>query len=233
LRARRRRDALFCPLCKAEYRPGYRRCADCDIDLVDELPPAQGKELAQPTGLNDPRTIWIGNSETDCVSECETLKEAGIPYEVSQLVKDRSQRMQVTWRYELAVSREDEPRAKELLELAETVVEESSENTQEDENQTLLEYPEHFDDDFDLDEARRRRLYLKAFNPEDACDEIWQVPPGESSAIESSLKENYIRMRAETQPDGSRKLFVLPEDATVAREIVREIAGDSPYPDAS
>jgi hypothetical protein len=224
---------VFCPVCKAEYRPGYRRCADCDIDLVDELPPAQGKELAQPTALNDPRTIWIGDSETDCVSQCQLLKEASIPYEVSQLVKDRSQRMQVTWRYELAVSHEDEPRAKELLQLPETVVEQSSETTEEDENQTLLEYPEHFDDDFDLDEARRRRLYLKGFDPEDACVEVWQEPRGESCAVASSLKENYIRMRSEPQPDGSRKLFVLPEDAVVAREIVREIAGDSPFPDAS
>jgi hypothetical protein len=224
---------VFCPLCKAEYRPGFSRCADCDIDLVDELPLAQGKELTQPTGLNNPRTIWIGDSETDCVSQCQPLKDAGIPYEVSQLVKDRSQRMQVTWRYELAVSHEDEGRAKELLQLPETVAEWNSETTEEDENQALLEYPEHFDDDFDLDEARRRRLYLKAFDPEDACDEIWQAPPGESSAIESSLKENYIRMRAEPQPDGSRKLFVLPEDAAAAREIVREIEGDSPYPEVS
>jgi hypothetical protein len=153
---------LFCPLCKAEYHPGYRPCADCDIDLVDEL---QGKELAQPTGLNDPRTIWIGDSETDCVSQCQPLKEADIRYEVSQLVKDRRQGMQVISRYELAVSPEDEPRAKELLQLPETpetVVEQSSETTEADENQTLLEYPEHFDDNFDLDEARRRRLYLKA-----------------------------------------------------------------------
>ena len=224
---------MFCPLCKAEYRSGYRRCADCDIDLVDEPPPAQGEELAQRTPLTDPRTIWIGDSETDCVSQCQPLKEAGIPYAVSQLVKDRRQGMQVIWRYELAVSFEDEQRAKELLQLPETVVDWSSETTEEEENQDLLENPEHFDDDFDLDEARRRRLYLKAFDPEDACIEIWQVPPGESSAIVSSLKENYIRMRTEPQPDGARKLFVLPEDAAVAREIVREIAGDSPYPEAS
>jgi len=85
----------------------------------------------------------------------------------------------------------------------------------------------------DLDEARRRRLYLKAFDPEDACVEVWQVPPGESSAVASSLKENYIRMRSEPQPDGSGKLFVLPEDAAAAREIVREIIGDSPYPETS
>lgn len=224
---------MFCPVCKAEYRPGYRRCADCDIDLVDELPPAQGKEIAQPSGLNDPRTIWIGDSETDCVEQCQPLKEAGIPYRISQLVKDRGRRMQVNWKYELAVSQEDEARAKELLQLPETVVEWNSETADEDEDQALLEYPEQFDSDFDLDEARRRRLYLKAFDPEDACVEVWQESPGESSAVATSLKENYIRMRVEPQPDGSRKLFVLREDAAVAREIVREIEGDSPYPEAS
>jgi len=219
---------LFCPQCKAEYRPGYRRCADCDIDLVDELPPTQGEESAQTTQLNDPRTIWVGDSESDCVEQCQPFKEAGIPYEVSQIVKDRRQRMEVIWKYELAVSHEDESRAKELLQLPETVADWSSETTEEEGNQTLLEYPEHFDDNFDLDEARRRRLYLKAFDPEEACDEILQIPPGESSAIETSLKENYIRMRAEPQPDGSRKLFVLPEDAAIAREIVREIAEGAP-----
>ncbi|MGC1415448.1 MAG: hypothetical protein WA817_09215 [Candidatus Acidiferrum sp.] len=201
--------------------------------MVDELPPAQGKEFAQSTGLNDLRTIWIGDSETDCVSQCRPLKEAGIPYQVSRTVKDRRQHMQVIWRYQLVVSREDEQRARELLQLPETVVEWNSDTTEEDGNQALLEYPEHFDSDLDLDEARRRRLYLKAFDPEDACVEVWQEPLGDSCAIASSLKENYIRMHAEAQPDGSRKLFVLPEDAAAAHEIVREIVGDSPFPAAS
>ena len=30
---------MFCPKCKAEYREGFFRCTDCDIDLVLELPP--------------------------------------------------------------------------------------------------------------------------------------------------------------------------------------------------
>ncbi len=30
---------MFCPKCKAEYREGFSRCADCDVDLVPELPP--------------------------------------------------------------------------------------------------------------------------------------------------------------------------------------------------
>jgi hypothetical protein len=29
---------MFCPECKAEYRPGFTRCSDCDVDLVEELP---------------------------------------------------------------------------------------------------------------------------------------------------------------------------------------------------
>jgi hypothetical protein len=28
----------FCPQCREEYRPGFARCADCDVDLVDALP---------------------------------------------------------------------------------------------------------------------------------------------------------------------------------------------------
>jgi hypothetical protein len=29
----------FCPRCRAEYRPGFSRCADCEVDLVAERPP--------------------------------------------------------------------------------------------------------------------------------------------------------------------------------------------------
>jgi len=29
---------MFCPNCKAEYRPGFTECSDCDVSLVYELP---------------------------------------------------------------------------------------------------------------------------------------------------------------------------------------------------
>jgi hypothetical protein len=30
---------MFCPKCKAEYREGFYVCADCNVDLVEEVPP--------------------------------------------------------------------------------------------------------------------------------------------------------------------------------------------------
>jgi hypothetical protein len=221
---------MFCPECKAEYRPGFTHCVDCDLDLVDALPPAQEDNSARPSPLHDPRIIWIGDSESDCVALCQLLKKSDIPYDVAQQVKEERGRMEVAWRYELGVSAADEERAKDLLQLPEKVVEWNSETpAEEDENQALLEYPEGIGSD--ADEPRRRRDYLKAFYPEDAAVEIWQAGPEGDSGVQAALQENYIRVRVAPQSDGSRKLFVLPEDEAAAREIVREIAGDSPYPD--
>ena len=30
---------MFCPVCRAEYREGFRECSDCDVDLVEKLGP--------------------------------------------------------------------------------------------------------------------------------------------------------------------------------------------------
>jgi hypothetical protein len=36
---------MFCPKCRAEYREGFRTCADCNIELVDELAPEPEPEF--------------------------------------------------------------------------------------------------------------------------------------------------------------------------------------------
>jgi hypothetical protein len=30
---------VFCPVCGDEYRPGFSRCSDCDVELTENPPP--------------------------------------------------------------------------------------------------------------------------------------------------------------------------------------------------
>lgn len=39
---------MFCPECKAEYRSGFTRCSDCDVELIDSLEePAQRRDQSE------------------------------------------------------------------------------------------------------------------------------------------------------------------------------------------
>jgi hypothetical protein len=40
---------MFCPKCRAEYRPGFTECADCKIPLVPVLPPEPKPEYVEYT----------------------------------------------------------------------------------------------------------------------------------------------------------------------------------------
>lgn len=35
---------MYCPRCRVEYRPGFARCSDCEVDLVEELAPLNPPE---------------------------------------------------------------------------------------------------------------------------------------------------------------------------------------------
>lgn len=43
---------IFCPNCKAEYREGFTRCADCEVDLVDKLPEEKNDEFEIDPDIN-------------------------------------------------------------------------------------------------------------------------------------------------------------------------------------
>jgi hypothetical protein len=76
---------MFCPQCYAEYRRGFARCADCDIDLVDEMPKTA---LTAPAPLPEPGdseedpfvSFWRGDDARIHAELCELLAENHIPY---------------------------------------------------------------------------------------------------------------------------------------------------------
>jgi len=47
---------MFCPECRAEYRPGFTRCADCDLALVRVIPESDNR-VRKPK--RDPATLKL------------------------------------------------------------------------------------------------------------------------------------------------------------------------------
>jgi hypothetical protein len=222
---------MFCPQCKAEYRQGFTRCADCDVDLVYALeasgvPETDARKLsAQVEGL---RVIWKGHDESECVSLCRDLMKKDIPYKVAQIREERVQ-MRVVWRYEIGVLDADYEQAKELLAIegafgdgGESAEQALSEEEEPDDAQSLPP------DDSPPDKEIRNDAYFEPWYPEDAIVEIWSQDGEDISAgIQAALKENLIHCRVDLH-NGVHKVFVLPEDAERSGQIVCEIIEGGP-----
>ena len=73
---------MICPQCKVEYRPGFTRCADCDVPLVWETHYAEapGGAPAEPGDPNeDPFcSFWKGENERSIARIMQVLDGAGV-----------------------------------------------------------------------------------------------------------------------------------------------------------
>ena len=70
---------MYCPECRSEYREGFSQCADCEVALVETLPPLESTphpdlHLVTVLEIGDPSLLAIAES---------LLQEQGIPYSKS------------------------------------------------------------------------------------------------------------------------------------------------------
>jgi hypothetical protein len=208
---------VYCPECRAEYRPGFTHCSDCDAALVEKLP----EEESSP---DDALTLlWECADQSECVGVCRDLTNAGIPYKVDQIPYERTAKMQMQWHYRILISPNDLDRAKDLLGIdAPQHTIPSSDADDEGVFDPSVELPDTSGSS--ISEPRRRDTYLDPWYPEDAIVEVWSQDGDDlSSAIELSLDANRIHCRCDSDKPVAKKIFVRPEDESLAREIVREI----------
>jgi hypothetical protein len=75
---------MFCPVCHAEYRDGFTRCSDCDVDLVRQLagpafvPKADRDRQEEEDTM---QVLWSGVDPRVQNRITEALGEAGIEYD--------------------------------------------------------------------------------------------------------------------------------------------------------
>jgi hypothetical protein len=58
---------MFCPICKAEYMPGFTKCADCAVDLVDKL-------IEEPVNKGDADKEFIEMLRTNSLTDIAQIK---------------------------------------------------------------------------------------------------------------------------------------------------------------
>ena len=231
---------MICPKCKVEYRRGFTRCVDCDVELV----PEPSTEPSDMVGQGY-RVLWRCLDQQECVSTCYQLQDLGIPYKVADTAASLGKDMGVTRRYEIFVSHTDYKRAKAGLniedDLPETLSEAEWQKLEEPADPEEIYVPEGFElreielGDSDgkeslTDTPERRDAYFRYWYPEDATVQVWS---GEgyadiSGALEMALKENLIHCRVDGDGDKEKVVFVMPDDESRAREIVREIVEGTP-----
>jgi hypothetical protein len=245
---------MYCPQCKAEYRPGFARCSDCDVDLVDQLPEAA-------VGADDDPfcSFWKGDDPRIYAEICELLNEEGIPQKTIRR-EDHLFNLNTKSAFEIGIpfsqfdkaeaaikdvygTAEEQQDADRLLPYSEGYAPAVSGTfawrpllkgfaraafSQVDEpEQVEAVVPEKPTAD-EKSEELRSDWDPTDWNSEDATTPVWssgQSYPGE--IIEMALRENQIHARREIA-EGQNAILVLPEDEMRARQIVKEILEGAP-----
>jgi hypothetical protein len=209
---------MICPVCKAEYRQGFTRCSDCDVDLVYALP----EVLHVPEEPDEKlHSLWAGADTRICAEHCAKLREAAIPFKIIRR-EDRLFNINNYPDIEIAVPPSLYEKAKEMIGSEDVV-----EPMQEAEIQAAMELPAEEDAAATTDVADN--WDPENWCPEDATVEVWSESTQRLTwMIESSFRENHIHSRTDTLEEGACKIFVLPEADLRAREIIREITQAAP-----
>ena len=105
---------MYCPRCKAEYRPGFTRCNECDLPLVYRLPvvPKQISEMDLELVV-----IRTYNNKLDADVARMTLEAAGIESMLRSEGVSVIRSFPIAREIELLVTSEDAHDADQILSL--------------------------------------------------------------------------------------------------------------------
>lgn len=214
---------MFCPVCKAEYRPGFTHCRDCDVDLVNSLEGVPTNAVA-PEQLNEPTLLWTGTSGEAQAALCTALKTVKIPCLQKEtdvgIIPGLARPV-----YAVLVRQRDLDGAKLVLE---RVAEHFEPDDSDADPDGAPASPQEFADaEVDGGDSSVPDDIPENFHPEDATEKIWSGDAEMAETVRICLRENGIGCVVEERDD-ARAVLVTPEAESRAKEIVNEILRGAP-----
>ncbi len=214
--------SMFCPVCTAEYRPGFMRCSDCDVDLVEALPADSDAEAELPAAdLTSPELLWAGIDAGAFARVTGALETADIPF------NDQSPGWRLLYSsmrhpFEIWVQKKDHDAAEKILkeQLGHGAGETGSATGGAEASPELAEPIGEWAAPDDL---------LENLDPEDATVEVWSgQQQGMAQILKDCLRENGIGCIVDRADGQTPRVLVPPESGARAREIVREVIDGEP-----
>ncbi len=249
---------MFCPVCKAEYRPGFTRCSDCDVNLVESLSAqgpagAEAEEVQDSAALDSPKLLWSGIDGGAFARITAALEEADVPFNDE---KPDLRLIYASMRHPLQIwiQRRDREAARRVLEevLGTCADDETSSALDEAasgpgdsarepvKGQTptgVILRPEESKDLSRNPSGQRWEEpagaasddLLEDFDPDEATVEVWSGDTeGMAQMLKDCLRENGIGCSVDGDPTDKQRLLARPENEARAREIVREVVEGVP-----
>ncbi len=240
---------MFCPVCKAEYRFGFTRCADCDVDLVEHL--SDAKEAAAPMADDSadraaPELLWSGVDTGMFARIRAALDAAEIRYNDEPL-EARLWYSPPRDPLEIWIHKADRDPARKILAdvFGPGADQAPGGSGGEIENDTqrsgaigMLRWamravgtpdPATFDAEAEQGFLEAPDNIVDDFDPEEATIEVWSgVEKDMALMVEACLRENGIGCAKSEGADVTAHILVRPQDEKRAREIIREIIEAAP-----
>jgi hypothetical protein len=221
---------MFCPECKAEYRAGFIRCADCGLDLVEQLDTRRsaGSAAGASADSSAAEVLWSGTDMRVRAEIVTALEAANIPYH------ERGQEVGMLPGLAQSVSfilvqSHDHDAARKALEspgLRQTVLTGDADQDEDPEMAASVAASEHepADEDTGDDSENDDADYdPENFHPDDATAEVWSGTDARAAKdVVMCLQEVGIGCTS-TPGTGGTRVCVMPGSAARAKLIIQQI----------
>jgi hypothetical protein len=201
---------MFCPVCKTEYREGFKACSDCRVELVDGIP-----EYGSPNAFE---VLWSGESavfQDRLLEELEQEKIGAVGIPRAVLFRNTGGalgiRREPRFGFAVCVQSPDLRAARRILEQL----------LEQDPEEAL---PAAESAPFSAFETVVASELPPDWNPTAACLEVWSgEEEGQLTFLEDSLHGVGVPTRRTAEAGDIFRLMIRPEDEARGKEVVRQI----------